>query len=145
MRYNEYDIEPNPNPSWWVLVWIAITLAVGLAFSSCSTPKTVTVEKTVDRYITKTDTIRDSIRNDVFVNQYIKGDTVFRDRIETKYKYIYRAKTDTVLLRDSVMYVVEKEKKLNFLQRTANATYPYVLLIAVLMVVGYFNRKRSKE
>ena len=121
MRYDEYNIEdmqPNPNPSWWELVWIAIALAVGCAFSSCKTTvKTVEVEKVVDRYITKTDTIRDSIRNDVFINQYIKGDTVFRDRIETKYKYVYRSLTDTFLQRDSVPYIVtvevEKEKKLN--------------------------------
>lgn len=153
MRYDEYNIEgmqPNPNPSWWVLVWIAIALAVGCAFSSCKT-KTVVTEKVVDRYITKTDTIRDSIRNDVFINQYIKGDTVFRDRIETKYKYVYRFSTDTFIQRDSIPYIIEvekvKEKKLNWLQKAALATYPYLFGFVVLVALGYvyvlFNKNRK--
>lgn len=77
---------------------------------SCKT-KTVVVEKVVDRYTHTTDTIRDSVRNDVFVKEYVKGDTVFVDKMQTLYKYVYRSKVDTFIQRDSIPYVIETVKE----------------------------------
>jgi hypothetical protein len=83
-----------------LLGWILFCI-ICMLLTSCKT-KTVVVEKVVDRYTHTTDTIRDSIRNDVFVKEYVKGDTVFVDKLQTLYKYVYRAKTDTFIQKDSV-------------------------------------------
>ena len=113
MRYDEYNIEgmqPNPNPSWWVLVWIAIALAVGCAFSSCKT-KTVVTEKVVDRYITKTDTIRDSIKHEVIVKEFVKGDTVYQYHTEYLYKDRWKVHDSIIIQTDSIPYPIEVIKE----------------------------------
>ena len=144
MNDDERDNEFEPTISLWWLVWLAVMLAIGVAFTSCKT-KTVVVEKTVDRYITKTDTLRDSVRNDVFIKEFVKGDTVFRDRIETKYKYVYRSLTDTFIQRDSIPYIIEVEKpvekKLTFWQRVRLWLFYPLLVLSALFIIGKIVRK----
>lgn len=99
--------DEKPISGWWaILVILVASLIIGIA-GSCTTIKYVEVEKVVDRYTHSVDTVRDSIYNDVYVNQYIKGDTVFKDRIQTIYKYAYRSKVDTFIRVDSIPYPVE--------------------------------------
>ena len=128
-------------------MWLVITVVVCVAFSSCKT-KTVVVEKVVDRYTHTTDTIRDSIRNDVFVKEYVKGDTVFVDKLQTLYKYVYRAKTDTFIQRDTIPYVVTQEKvvekKLSFGQKLRLWLFYPLLAIACILGIGTILRKISK-
>lgn len=125
-----------PNPKWMLLGWILFCI-ICLLLTSCKT-KTVVVEKVVDRYTHTTDTIRDSIRNDVFVKEYVKGDTVFVDKLQTLYKYVYRAKTDTFIQRDTIPYVVTqevaKEKKLTLWQRIRLWLF---LPMAMLLVIAF--------
>jgi hypothetical protein len=129
--------DTSPNPEWLLLGWILLCIIVCMLFSSCKT-KTVVVEKVVDRYTHTTDTIRDSIRNDVFVKEYVKGDTVFVDKLQTLYKYVYRAKTDTFIQRDTIPYVVKqevaKEKKLTLWQRIRLWLF---LPMAMLLVIAF--------
>lgn len=129
--------DTSPNPKWLLLGWILLCIIVCMLFSSCKT-KTVVVEKVVDRYTHTTDTIRDSIRNDVFVKEYVKGDTVFVDKLQTLYKYVYRAKTDTFIQRDTIPYIVTqevaKEKKLTLWQRIRLWLF---LPMAMLLVIAF--------
>lgn len=119
-----------------LLGWILFCI-ICMLLTSCKT-KTVVVEKVVDRYTHTTDTIRDSIRNDVFVKEYVKGDTVFVDKSQTLYKYVYRAKTDTLIQRDTIPYVVKqevaKEKKLTLWQRIRLWLF---LPMAMLLVIAF--------
>jgi hypothetical protein len=119
-----------------LLGWILFCI-ICMLLTSCKT-KTVVVEKVVDRYTHTTDTIRDSIRNDVFVKEYVKGDTVFVDKLQTLYKYVYRAKTDTFIQRDTIPYVVKqevaKEKKLTLWQRIRLWLF---LPMAMLLVIAF--------
>jgi len=129
--------DTSPNPKWMLLGWILFCIIVCMLLTSCKT-KTVVVEKVVDRYTHTTDTIRDSIRNDVFVKEYVKGDTVFVDKLQTMYKYVYRAKTDTFIQRDTIPYVVKqevaKEKKLTLWQRIRLWLF---LPMAMLLVIAF--------
>lgn len=57
--------------------------------------------------------VRDSLffHDSVYVNTYVKGDTVFVDKVKQTYVYKDRVRTDTVAVarRDSVPYAVEKK------------------------------------
>ena len=119
-----------------LLGWILFCI-ICMLLTSCKT-KTVVVEKVVDRYTHTTDTIRDSIRNDVFVKEYVKGDTVFVDKLQTMYKYVYRAKSDTFIQRDTIPYIVTqevaKEKELTLWQRIRLWLF---LPMAMLLVIAF--------
>ena len=93
---------------WGLLVLIVITLLCG-----CRTVRYVPIEtvRTDSVYVDRWQ--RDSVyvRDSVFVNQYSKGDTLFVDKVVTKYKYKDRWRYDTVAVvrADSVQvpYPVE--------------------------------------
>lgn len=107
MERENMNEDEKPISGWWaILIILAASLVVGIV-SSCTTTKYVEVERVVDRYTHTVDTIRDSIYNDVYVNQYVKGDTVYKDKIQTIYKYAYRSKVDTFIRVDSIPYPVE--------------------------------------
>ena len=111
MERENMNEDEKPISGWWaILVILVASLIIGIA-GSCTTTKYVEVETVVDRYTHSVDTVRDSIYNDVYVNQYIKGDTVFKDRIQTIYKYAYRSKIDTFIQTDSIPYPVEVIKE----------------------------------
>ena len=78
---------------WGLLVLIVITLLCG-----CRTVRYVPIEtvRTDSVYVDRWQ--RDSVyvRDSVFVNQYSKGDTLFVDKVVTKYKYKDRWRYDTV-------------------------------------------------
>lgn len=111
MERENMNEDEKPISGWWaILVILVASLIIGIA-GSCTTTKYVEVEKVVDRYTHSVDTVRDSIYNDVYVNQYVKGDTVYKDRIQTIYKYAYRSKIDTFIQTDSIPYPVEVIKE----------------------------------
>jgi len=88
-------------------VVLIITLLAG-----CKT-KYVTVPEWHYRDSVRTQYVRDSVtlRDSVFVSQYVKGDTVYRDKVRTTCLYKDRLRVDTVAVvkRDSVPCVVEKK------------------------------------
>ena len=83
--------------------YILLTIISAFLLAGCKT-KTVTVEvdKVHDVYHHTTDTIRDSIKHEVFINQYIKGDTMFKDRIEKVYVDRWRIRDSITVITDSV-------------------------------------------
>ena len=97
-----------------LLFLLIVTLLAVCLLSGCKT-KYIPVEKTVYRDITKCDTLlkHDSIHVHDSVVTYLKGDTVYKDRLhkETILKNIYRTRIDSFVERDTipVPYPIEKE------------------------------------
>lgn len=116
----------------WMAIYIVSACLIALAFCCCKT-KVVTVEKVHDVYHNVTDTIRDSINHTVYVNQYVKGDTVFRDKVEYLYKDRWRVRDSIVIQRDSVAYPVEviKYKKKGF------SLWQYLLIGGAFLIIVF--------
>lgn len=109
----------------WAIVGIVMMLLVGL-LAGCTTTKYVEVEKVRTDTVYQSKIEKDSVwlHDSVFVKEYTKGDTVFRDRDRWRTEYIEKLLTDTVYKSrvDSIPVPYPKEvyveKKLNWLQTT---------------------------
>lgn len=93
-----------------------------LLLTGCSTTRTieVPVEKVRTEY--KTDTVLQYknlvVKDSVFINQYVKGDTVYRDR----YKYKYINNTDT-LYRDRYIHVTDSIDRPVYIEKEIEVSY----------------------
>lgn len=117
---------------WGLLACALITLLWGCRTVRYVPVPSVSVDSVyVDRFH------RDSIylHDSVFVNQYSKGDTVFVDKVVTKYKYKDRWRYDTmaVVKTDSVRVPYPIEKDLGWWERTRLGAFP-VLIVAVVVL-----------
>lgn len=121
-----------------------IIFAFALMMCACKThEKIVTVEKVTHDTLWHEKTERDSIylHDSIFVNQFVKGDTIFqiKDRWHTEYrdKYIYDTisitKVDSVPVPYEVQ--VEVEKKLSLWQKLLMALGG-IFSVSVLTIVG---------
>lgn len=118
---------------------IVLTL---LLLCSCS-PRIVTVTEYKERYHTLYERDSVHVKDSVNTDTYIKGDTVFRDKIQYRYIYWSKSKNDTVIQRDSIPYPVEVYKEVNVLtwwQQTQIKMF-WTLLSALLLWVGWRKRK----
>lgn len=94
---------------------------------------------------------RDSVylHDSVFVNQYLKGDTVYRDKVVTRYRHKDRWRYDTVAVvrTDSVRVPYPVEKELSWWEKTRLYSFPIlVAIVAVLsFVVVWLARKLRKK
>lgn len=91
---------------WWLAI-LLLLIGAAMALQSCATKKNTDVERhRTTEYVYRTDTLklRDSIvfRDSVFVTQYQRGDTVYRDRIAYKVRDRFNARW-RVQWRDSVV------------------------------------------
>ena len=99
----------------------------------------------VDRWL------RDSVylHDSVFVNHYSKGDTVYVDKVVTKYKYKDRWRQDTVAVvrADSVQVPYPVEKDLGWWEKTRLYSFPVlVAMVAVLaFVIVWLVKKLRKK
>lgn len=119
--------------------------------AGCKTTKYVSVPSVsvdsvyVDRWL------RDSVylHDSVFVNQWTQGDTVFVDKVITKYKYKDRWRYDTVAVvrTDSVQVPYPVEKDLGWWEKTRLYSFPVlVAMVAVLaFVVVWLVKKLRKK
>ena len=125
---------------WGILVCLLITLLAG-----CKSIKYVPVEtvRTDTTYITKQQ--RDSImlHDSIYIHEYQKGDTIYRDR--DRWHTIYqdrwrdRTHTDTLIQKDTIQVPYPVEKPLTTWQRfcldygkiTTGATVALILLLAL--------------
>ena len=126
-------------------------LLVCLLLASCRTVKYVPVPSVsvdsvyVDRWL------RDSVylHDSVFVNQYSKGDTVYVDKVVTKYKYKDRWRYDTVAIVrvDSVQVPYPVEKDLSWWEETRMHSFPIlVAIVAVLaFIIAWLVKKLKKK
>ena len=94
-----------------MIIYIISACIIALIFCGCTTTKYIPVETVRDVYHNTTDTIRDSISHTVYVNQYVKGDTVYNDRVEYLYKDRWKVHDSIVIQRDSIPYPVEVIKE----------------------------------
>ena len=94
---------------------------------------------------------RDSVymHDSVFVNQYIQGDTVFVDKLVTKYRYKDRCRYDTVAVvrADSVRVPYPVEKDLSWWQQTRLAAFPIltVAIIVLAFIIAWLVKKLKKK
>ena len=119
---------------WGLAVLIVISLLCG-----CKTVRYVPVETVrtdsvyVDRFA------RDSVylRDSVWVNRWTQGDTVFVDKVVTKYKYKDRWRYDTVAVvrADSVQVPYPVEKDLGWWEKTRLYSFP--ILVAIVAVLAF--------
>ena len=119
---------------WGLAVLIVISLLCG-----CKTVRYVPVETVrtdsvyVDRFA------RDSVylRDSVWVNRWVVGDTVFVDKVVTKYKYKDRWRYDTVAVvrADSVQVPYPVEKDLGWWEKTRLYSFP--ILVAIVAVLAF--------
>ena len=122
-----------------------------LLLAGCRTVKYVPVPSVsvdsvyVDRWL------RDSVylHDSVFVNHYSKGDTVFVDKVVTKYKYKDRWRYDTVAVvrTDSVRVPYPIGKDLGWWEKTRLYSFPVlVAMVAVLaFVIVWLVKKLRKK
>lgn len=115
-----------------------------LLLTSCSTPRSVVVE----RVVTKTDTLyKTNVRADtlrildsVFVNQYTKGDTVYKEKTTWKWRDKVSIKTDTIykvaLQTDSVRLPIPVERKLSTWEKTKMYVGDLAIGVVVTTIVS---------
>lgn len=126
------------------VIAIAVVMLFLSMFCRCTTTKYVPTTEYRDRIVTKTDSFlkTDSVYVHDSVSVYIRGDTIFKDKYQLRYKdrYIIRNKSDTLIVRDSIPYKVEIEKQLSkadkaFLNigKIASAC----LFVGVLAILGW--------
>lgn len=131
---------------WGLLACAVLTLLFGCTTTRYVPVPSVSVDSVyVDRFH------RDSVylHDSVFVNQYSKGDTVFVDKVVTKYKYKDRWRYDTVAVVrvDSVQVPYPVEKDLGWWEKTRLYSFPVlVAIVAVLaFVVVWLVKKLRKK
>lgn len=123
-----------------LVVLIALLMAILVIISllvGCTTTRYVTVPSVsvdsvyADRWQHDSVYLLDS----VFVNRWMAGDTVFVDKVVTKYKYKDRWRYDTmaVMKTDSVRVPYPIEKDLGWWERTRLDAFP-VLIVAVVVL-----------
>lgn len=120
-----------------------VTIIAALAVSGCKT-KQVVVPTVHFRDSTKIVYTRDSVylHDSVFVAQYQKGDTVYRDRVRTKYLYKYVGRTDTVAIerRDTVKIATPVAQSLTMYQRMAARWFSIVCALLIVLLAWTFRR-----
>lgn len=127
---------------WWC-VMLLVALLVCVLLGSCKTVKEKDIERvevhdTVRMVTVKRDSV---VRYDsVFVNQYTKGDTVYRDKDVIRYAYIDRVKRDTVYL-DKVR-IVEKEEEKEVEKKQKPSVWWHLIAFACGMAAVVFLRKK---
>lgn len=94
-----------------------------VTLTGCRSVKYIPVTEYMDRYVSKTDSFikTDSVYLHDSVSVFAKGDTVYiaKIRFKDRFKIVYRTKTDTVEVHDSIPYPVkvEVEKKQTFIDK----------------------------
>ncbi len=131
---------------WGLLACAVLTLLFGCRSVRYVPVPSVSVDSVyVDRFH------RDSVylHDSVFFNQWTQGDTVFVDKVVTKYKYKDRWRYDTVAIVrvDSVQVPYPIEKDLGWWEKTRLYSFPVlVAMVAVLaFVIVWLVKKLRKK
>lgn len=122
----------------WMIIYIVVAVVIALAFSGCKT-KVVTTERVHNVYHNVVDTIRDSISHEVYVYQYIKGDTIYNNKTEKVYVDRWRIRDSIIFQLDSIPYPVEVEM---IVEKRVTPWYDFLLIGALGLTVLYLLFKR---
>lgn len=117
-----------------ILGLLSVVLLIGCKTTKYVPVPSVSVDSVyVDRFH------RDSVylHDSVFVNRWTQGDTVFVDKVITKYKYKDRWRYDTVAVvrTDSVQVPYPVEKDLGWWEKTRLYSFP--VLVAMVTVLAF--------
>lgn len=108
-----------------------------IMLAGCKTVRYVPVEtvRTDSVYVDRWQMDSVYLRDSVYVNQWMQGDTVFVDKVVTRYKYKDRLRHDTVAVvrADSVRVPYPIEKDFGWWERTRLGAFP-VLIVAVVVL-----------
>ena len=126
----------------WMIAYIISACIVVLIFCGCTTTKYIPVETVKDVYHNTTDTIRDSISHSVYVNRYIKGDTVYNDRVEYLYKDRWKVHDSIVIQRDSIPYPLEVIKEV---EKPVTPWHNYLIIGCLCLTILFLIFKRIIE
>ena len=125
-----------------IITIVAVTMLVLSMFCRCTTTKYTPVTEYRDRVVVKTDSVyvHDS------VSVYIRGDTVFKYKYHIQYKdrCIVINKSDTLIVRDSIPYKVEVNKKLSKTDRAflnIGKIASVCIFIGIIAFIGWIYRK----
>lgn len=131
---------------WGLLACVVLTLLFGCRATRYVPVPSASVDSVyVDRWL------RDSVylHDSVFVNQYSKGDTVFVDKVVTKYQYKNRWRYDTISIMraDTVRVPYPVEKDLGWWEKTKIYSFPLLVAIVVVLtfVVVWLAKKLRKK
>ena len=122
-----------------MIIYIISACIIALIFCGCTTTKYIPVETVRDVYHNTTDTIRDSISHTVYVNQYVKGDTIYNDRVEYLYKDRWKVHDSIVIQRDSIPYPVEVIKEVEI---PVTPWHNYLIIGGLFLTVLYLLFKK---
>lgn len=127
------------------LLYVIILL---LGFTSCSKKIVEVPVETIKKeyiYNTRVDTVRDSVIVKDSVFSYIKGDTVYNNKISTQYKYKYKYinTKDTVHIIDSIPKVITVTKEVT--TNSKKSTNVIKLLAVLLLVLASLLILKSKK
>lgn len=125
-----------------MIIYIVSACIIALIFCGCTSTKYIPVETVRDVYHHSTDTIRDSISHTVYVNQYVKGDTVYNDRVEYIYKDRWRVHDSIVIQRDSIRYPVEVIKEVEI---PVTPWHNYLIIGCLCLAILFLIFKRIIE
>ena len=135
-----------------IMAYLRLIGLIGLievCLVSCRT-KYVSFPEYHTEYKVRTDSFikRDSVWVHDSVSVWMRGDTVFKEKLKKVYTdhYIYTNKTDTVMKTDSVRVPFPVEKKLGrWEQMQINSFVPLcVMLFIVCAILVWIIRKRNK-
>lgn len=123
----------------------AMVAVMIVTLCGCHT-KYVSVPEYHTEWRTKTDTVikADSVTVRDSVTMWMKGDTVFKEKISyrDRLRYIYKAKTDTVTVRDSVSVAVPVEKKASLYERVKSKLFlPLCVAVCLMGILMWIKNK----
>lgn len=121
-----------------------------IMLAGCKTVRYVPVEtvRTDSVYVDRWQMDSVYLRDSVYVNQWTQGDTVFVDKVVTRYKYRDRWRYDTISIArvDSVRVPYPVEKELSWWEKTRLYSFPIlVAIVAVLSFVVVWLAKKLRK
>lgn len=132
-----------------MLMRIILSLALCIMIVGCKTTTKI-VEVPIEKVVVKTDSIYitkvkvDSVfeKDSIYINTYVKGDTIYRDnyrfisrwRDRVKLDTIYKTHTDTIKLEKTI--TIEVEKPLSWWQKVKQDVGGIAMGILITLLVG---------
>jgi hypothetical protein len=126
------------------LVWAVVICAI-ISLCSCTTTRYVTVPEYHFRDSTKLLHVHDSVysRDSIFV--YTKGDTVYHEHYNVKYKEYFRNDTINVIREDSIRVPYPVEKRITVHKMyTIEKIFMWIGIISILALIVFIIIKAKR-
>ena len=92
---------------------LILVVMIALMATGCRGTKVVTVEvpKIEKEYIVSTDTVHQYDSIWIYNDRYVNYDTVYITKVNEKYKYLYKTRTDTLVKCDTITVINTEQIK----------------------------------